>query len=216
MSASLQDIQAAGGRSASPVVHSPAPLSMQLFEATGTKVSCKLDCRRFGARVVLRGADLGEARMRADEIAAEQSRTSINGFDDPAVVAAQSTLGLEIVRQVPEVAAVLVPACGAGLIAAVALALKTLKPEVRIIGVEPECAASFTEACRAGRPVRVDLRPTLADGHAVAQVWAHPFQIARETVDQVLRVGEHGIALGILRLMELEKTVVEGFALSPA
>ena len=110
------------------------------------------NCRRLGANVVLHGADIGEARARADEMAAEQKLTYINGFDDPAIIAGQGTLGLEIAAQVPDVDAVIVPIGGAGLIAGVALAVKTLKPKVKIIGVEPERAASFTAACaRASR-----------------------------------------------------------------
>ena len=173
------------------------------------------NCRRLGAHVILHGADLGEARVRADEIAAEKNLTYINGFDDPAIIAGQGTLGLEIAQQVPEVDAVIVPIGGAGLIAGVALALKTLKPKVQIIGVEPERAASFTAALRAGRPVRVEMKPTLADGLAVAQVGENAFKLARDLVDKVVLVGEHAIALAILRLLELEKSVVEGGGAAP-
>ncbi len=173
------------------------------------------NCRRLGANVILHGADLGEARSRADEIAAEKNLTYINGFDDPAIIAGQGTLGLEIAQQVPDVDAVIVPVGGAGLIAGVALALKTLKPKIQIIGVEPERAASFTAAMQAGRPVRVEMKPTLADGLAVAKVGENAFQIARDLVDKVVLVGEHDIALAILRLLELEKAVVEGGGAAP-
>ena len=173
------------------------------------------NCRRLGASVVLHGTDLGEARIRADEIAAEKNLTYINGFDDPAIIAGQGTLGLEIAEQVPDVDAVIVPIGGAGLIAGVALALKTLKPGAKIIGVEPERAGSFTAAMRAGRPVRVYVKPTLADGLSVPQVGANAFEIARGLVDNTVLVGEHEIALGILRLLELEKAVVEGAGAAP-
>jgi threonine dehydratase len=173
------------------------------------------NCRRLGANVILHGADLDEARTRADEIAAEKKLTYINGFDHPAIIAGQGTLGLEIAQQVPDVDAVIVPVGGAGLIAGVALALKTLKPQVQIIGVEPERAASFTAAMRAGRPVRVELKPSLADGLSVAQVGENAFRIARDLVDKVLLVGEHEIALAVLRLLELEKAVVEGAGAAP-
>jgi len=124
-------------------------------------------------------------------------------------------LGLEIAAQVPEVDAVIVPIGGAGLIAGLALALKTLKPAVRIIGVEPERAASFTAAVAAGRPVPVEMKPTLADGLSVPQVGDNAFRIARDLVDKTLLVGEHEIALAILRLLELEKAVVEGAGAAP-
>ena len=173
------------------------------------------NCRRLGANVILHGADLGEARTRADEIAAEKNLTYINGYDHPAIIAGQGTLGLEIAQQVPDMDAVIVPVGGAGLIAGVALALKTLKPKVQIIGVEPERAASLTAAMREGRPVRIEMKPTLADGLAVAKVGENAFQIARDLVDKIVLVGEHEIALAILRLLELEKAVVEGGGAAP-
>lgn len=173
------------------------------------------NCRRLGANVVLHGADLGEARTHADKLAAKERLTYINGFDDPAIIAGQGALGLEIARQVPDADAVVVPIGGAGLIAGMALALKKLKPKIQVIGVEPERAASFTAALRAGRPVRVELKPTLADGLAVAQVGANAFAIARGLVDKVVRVGEREIALAILRLLEMEKAVVEGGGAAP-
>jgi threonine dehydratase len=173
------------------------------------------NCRRLGATVVLQGADLGEARARADEIAAAQQLTYINGYDDPDIIAGQGTLGLEIATQVPGADAVIVPIGGAGLIAGVGLALKSLKPSVKIIGVEPERVASFTAAMQAGRPVKIEVKPTLADGLSVPQVGGNAFQIARGVVDKTVLVGEHNIALAILRLLELEKAVVEGAGAAP-
>jgi len=168
-----------------------------------------MNCRRLGATVVLQGTDISEARARADEIAAEKQLTYINGFDDPAIIAGQGTLGLEIAEQVPDVDAVIVPIGGGGLIAGVALALKTLKPRVQIIGVEPERAASFTAAMQAGRPVKVEVKPTLADGLSVPQVGENAFRIARSRVGRTVLVGEHAIALAILRLL------VEGAGAAP-
>jgi threonine dehydratase len=189
----------------------PATVVMPLF-APLMKVA---NCQRFGATVILRGADLAEARAHADELAAEKHLTYIHGFDDPAVIAGQGTLGLEVAQQVPQVDAIVVPIGGGGLIAGVALALKTLKPGVLVIGVEPERAASFTAATNAGKPVPVEMKATLADGLSVPQVGANAFQIARQWVDKTLLVGEHEIALAILRLVELEKAVVEGAGAVP-
>ena len=189
----------------------PVTVVMPRF-APLTKVT---NCRRLGATVVLHGTDIDESRARADEIAAAQKLTYINGFDDPAIIAGQGTLGLEIAAQVPDLAAVIVPIGGAGLIAGVALAMKTLKPKVKIIGVEPERAASFTAALSAGKPVKVEVKPTLADGLSVPQVGENAFRIARDLVDKTLLVGEREIALAILRLLELEKAVVEGAGAAP-
>jgi threonine dehydratase len=172
-------------------------------------------CRRLGAQVVLHGENIADARQRADELAREHGFTYINGFDDPAIIAGQGTMGLEIVEQTPGVDAVVIPIGGAGLIAGVALAVKTRSPQTLVIGVEPENAASYRAACEAGRPVPVAMQPTLADGLAVPQVGARAFALAREHVDHVVSVGEDAIALAILRLAELEKGVVEGAGAAP-
>lgn len=174
-----------------------------------------VNCRRLGAEVVLAGNNIAEARECADRIAAENGLTYINGFDDPAIIAGQGTIGLEIAAQVPDLDAVIVPIGGAGLIAGIALALKSLKPDVKIIGVEPERAASYTAALAAGRPVQVELQPTLADGLSVPRVGDHAFALARERVDRTVLVGEHDLARAVLRLMELEKAVVEGAGAAP-
>jgi threonine dehydratase len=174
-----------------------------------------VNCRRLGAEVVLDGANIGEARARADQLAARKGLAYINGFDDPAIIAGQGTIGLEVAAQVPELDAIIVPIGGAGLIAGVALALKTLKPGVKVIGVEPERAASFTAALAAGQPVQIEMQPTLADGLSVPKVGENAFRLARELVNRTVLVGEHDIARAVLRLMELEKAVVEGAGAAP-
>ncbi|HWH71079.1 MAG TPA: threonine ammonia-lyase [Candidatus Sulfotelmatobacter sp.] len=189
----------------------PATVVMPRF-APLTKV---VNCRRLGANVVLEGANIAEARARADQIVAAQGLAYINGFDDPAIIAGQGTIGLEIAAQVPDLDAVIVPIGGAGLVAGVALALKTLKPAVQVIGVEPERAASFSAALAAGRPVPFDMKPTLADGLAVPKVGENAFRIARDLVDRTVLVREHHLAVAVLRLMELEKAVVEGAGAAP-
>jgi threonine dehydratase len=184
----------------------PVTVVMPRF-APLTKVT---NCRRFGAEVVLHGNSFAEARSRADEIGAEKGLTYINGYDDPPIIAGQGTLGIEIIEQVPDVDAVIVPVGGAGLIAGVATAIRQLKPGVTIIGVEPERCASFTAAIKAGGPVEVEAKPTVADGLAVTKVGKNAFETARPLVDKILLANEQQIALAILRLLELEKSVVEG------
>ncbi len=173
------------------------------------------NCRRMGACVVLHGQSLAEARTRADEMAQQSKLAYIHGFDAPAIIAGQGTLGLEILQQVPGCDAIIVGVGGAGLIAGVALAVKTLRPAVQMIGVEPAHAASYQAALRAGRPVPVACEPTLADGLAVNQVGVESFALCRRLVDRVLSVSEKNLALAILRLLELEKTVVEGAGAAP-
>ncbi len=174
-----------------------------------------VNCRRFGARVILHGNNIAEARIHADKIATENGQTYINGFDDPAIIAGQGTIGLEIVRQVPDLQAVIIPIGGAGLAAGVSLAVKHLKPEVTLIGVEPRRAASFTAALQAGKPVEIEMKPTLADGLSVPRVGDNAFRLARERINRTVLVGERDLARAVLRLMELEKAVVEGAGAAP-
>ena len=184
----------------------PVTVVMPQF-APLTKVT---NCRRFGAEVILHGNSFAEARSRAGEIGAEKGLTYINGYDDVPIIAGQGTLGIEIIEQVPDVDAVIVPVGGGGLIAGIATAIRKLKPGVMIIGVEPERCASFTAAIKAGGPTAVEARATLADGLAVTKVGKNAFETARPFVDKILLVNEQQIALAILRLLELEKSVVEG------
>ena len=112
-------------------------------------------CQRLGARVILAGADFGEARSRADAVAAEEGLCYINGYDDPAVIAGQGTIGLEILEQVPEVESIVVPVGGGGLIAGIATAVKALRPRRRrIIGVES--THTWASAARCGRGIRCE------------------------------------------------------------
>ena len=169
-------------------------------------------CQRLGANVQIRGENFAEARAFADSLVTSEGLTYIHGYDDWEIIAGQGTMGLEILDQVPDVDAILVPVGGAGLIAGVALAVKSLRPEVQIIAVGAENTPSFAEALRAGKPVRVTNHPTLADGLAVPEVGSNAFSLAKGYVDNLVRVSEDEIALAILRIIELEKSVVEGSA----
>ncbi len=173
------------------------------------------NCRHLGANVVLHGADLGEARARAEEIAREQGLTFIHPFDNADVMAGQGTMALEILEQTPDVEAIVVPVGGGGLLAGIGTVFKALRPQARVVGVEPEHAACLTAARAAGHPVPVKLSPTLADGLAVPLLGKLPFAVLERVVDQVVTVDEAHIALAILRLIELEKSVVEGGGAAP-
>lgn len=165
-------------------------------------------CRKFGANVILHGAHIGEAKEFAQT---EHSDLKyINGYDDPEIIAGAGTMGLEILEQVPNLDVVLVPVGGAGLIAGVSMAVKVLKPHAQVIGVEPENVASFKAALDAGKPVNGFKEATLADGLAVPVVGPTSFVVARKYVDSTCVVSEKMIAIAILRLIEMEKIVVEG------
>lgn len=172
-------------------------------------------CQRLGARVIVQGRDFAEARAEADRRVKAEGLAYVHGFDDPAIIAGQGTMALEILRQVPDVEAIVCPIGGAGLIAGISVAVKSFRPEVQVIGVESRQTASFTAALKAGQPVAIPRKATLADGLAVLKVGANSFALARERVDQVVRVDEASIAQAILRMLELEKIVVEGAAAAP-
>jgi threonine dehydratase len=167
-------------------------------------------CRRLGATVILEGDTFDDARRLALEIAARDGLERIHGFDDLRVIAGQGTMGLEILADVPDADALVIPCGGAGLLAGVATAAKALKPGITIVAVEPAAAGSLSASLAAGRPTPVAIRPTLADGLAVGTVGETSFAIAAPLVDRVVTVGEDALALAVLRLLELEKTVVEG------
>ncbi len=168
------------------------------------------NCRRLGAQVELFGESLADARGRAEQLAAERSLEYFPGFDDPDIVCGQGTVGLELLEQVPELDAVVISVGGGGLIAGVALAVKALKPTVQIIGVQPVNAACFPAALAAGQPLDIQLQPTLADGLAVTCAGKLPLEICRTLVDRWVKVDEQQLSLAVLRLVEMEKSVVEG------
>ena len=173
------------------------------------------NCQKLGANVVLHGKDFAEAKAHAHAIGEERGLAYIDGYDDPAIIAGQGTMGLEIVEQVPDLDAVVIPVGGGGLLAGVALAVKSLRPEVKIIAVEADHVASFSAAMAAGKPVRIETQPTLADGLAIAEVGKNAFATAAPLVDRTIIVSEEQIAVSILRIVELEKGVVEGAAATP-
>jgi threonine dehydratase len=173
------------------------------------------NCRQLGARIVLHGADLAEARAEAEAIAARDGLTFIHPFDDAHVIAGQGTIALEILEQTPQVQAIVVPVGGGGLLAGIGTVIDAMRPDIELVGVEPEHAACLSAALAAGQPVAVKLAPTLADGLAVALTGSRPFPILRRVVDRVVTVDEATIALAVLRLIELEKSVVEGAGAAP-
>ncbi len=189
----------------------PATVVMPRF-APLIKVS---NCQKLGATVVMHGKDFGEAKAYAHELAKERGLAYIDGYDDPAIIAGQGTMGLEIVEQVPDLDAVVVPVGGGGLLAGVALAVKTLRPHAKVIAVEAENVASFSAALREGQPTRINTQATLADGLAIPTVGSNAFAVARDRVDRCVTVSEEQIAVSILRIVELEKGVVEGAAATP-
>ena len=177
-----------------------------------TKVTA---ARRQGAEVVLHGENYDEAYARAREIEAERGLVFVHPFDDPRVIAGQGTIGLELAAQVPDLEAVLVPVGGGGLAAGTAVALKSRRPGVEVIGVQTDELAAMKAAWASGERVTVPPAPTIADGIAVRRVGEHTLALCRQWVDQIVSVSEEEIANAILLLLEIEKTVVEGAGAVP-
>jgi threonine dehydratase len=167
-------------------------------------------CRAFGALVDLFGSNIADAKVKADEFVAMEGRTYVHGFDGIDVIAGAGTLGIEILEAIPQADAIIVPIGGAGLIAGMGLAAKSIKPTIEIIGVEPSYCDSYQEAMRHGCPTAVKSQATLGDGLAVPCIGHNAWNIARHVVDRVVSVSEQQIAISILRLLEIEKGVVEG------
>jgi threonine dehydratase len=172
-------------------------------------------CKRLGARVVVHGRAFAEARAHADQLVASEGCTYIHGFDAPDIIAGQGTLALEVLEQVPDLDAIVCPVGGGGLLAGVSLAVKSLRPRVKVIAVESTATGNLTAALAAQQPVTVSRRPTLADGLATLTVGPNSFSLIKDRVDRVVQVTENDISLAILRLLEVEKLVVEGAAATP-
>ncbi len=167
-------------------------------------------CRGLGAEVLLQGQSFAEAEAWALAYAARQEAVWVHPFEDPRVIAGQGTLALEILEQAPQLDTLVVPVGGGGLLAGVATAVKALRPEVRVVAVEPAHAAGFVAAYLQGGPSPAALAPTLADGLAVSQMGRVAFAQAVERVDDLVTVTESELAAAIAVLARRCGAVVEG------
>lgn len=166
--------------------------------------------RGYGARVVLAGNSLEDARAEAMAIAEREGRIYVPPFDDERVIAGQGTVALEILEDAPEVTEVLVPAGGGGLLAGVALAVKETRPDVRVIGVQAAAMDGICRSFAAGAPVTVPSNRTIADGVAVVGPSPRTFALIERYVDEMVSCTEDAIARAIVLLIERSKMVVEG------
>ncbi|GMQ74910.1 MAG: threonine ammonia-lyase, biosynthetic [Gammaproteobacteria bacterium] len=166
--------------------------------------------RDLGAEIVLHGSSYDEARTHADGLAGERGMMVVPPFDDPEVIAGQGTVALEILRQHgSDIHAIFVAVGGGGLIAGIAAYVKSLWPQIRIIGVEPEDAPSMQRSLEAGERVVLDHVGIFADGVAVKQVGEEPFRIARQCVDEVLLVSTDEICAAIKDIYEDTRSIAE-------
>jgi threonine dehydratase len=164
----------------------------------------------LGAQVRLAGASVDECVMAARERAAETGMVFVHPFDDPDVVAGQGTLGLELLDDVPDLAKVIVPVGGGGLASGVAIAVKSMRPDVEVVGVQAETVAPFPASLRAGEPVEAAQALTIADGIAVKRPGKLTLDLIGRWVDDVVVVAEDDVAEAMVLLMEKAKLVVEG------
>ncbi len=164
----------------------------------------------FGAEVVLHGANYDEAYAEALRLGEADGMTFLHPFDDDAVIAGQGTIGLELLDQIAELEAVVVPIGGGGLIGGVACAIKESNPRVRVIGVQTERLPSMLRATEAGAPVTIPAEATIADGIAVRRAGERTLPLVQRYVDEIVTVDEEEIAKAILVLLEREKTLAEG------
>ncbi|MDX3641066.1 threonine ammonia-lyase [Streptomyces sp. MB09-02B] len=169
----------------------------------------------YGAEVRLHGTVVDETLAAAQEYAAETGAVFIHPFDHPDVIAGQGTVGLEILEQCPEARTIVVGVGGGGLAAGIAVAVKALRPDVRVIGVQAEGAAAYPPSLAVGRPVAVDNPATMADGIKVGRPGDVPFAIVADLVDEVRTVSEYDLSSALLLCLERAKLVVEPAGASP-
>lgn len=180
-----------------------------VFMPNGASMPKLRATRGYGATVEQVGATIDDCIERARQFEQETGAVFIPPFDHPAIVAGQGTCGLEILEQVPDVGTILVCLGGGGLLAGIATAVKAVRPDVKVIGVQAEEAAAWPESLRAGHPVPVGKMTTMADGIAVGRPGDVPFAMVQELVDGVETVAEDSIARAMLYLLERAKLVVE-------
>ncbi|HEX9048943.1 MAG TPA: threonine ammonia-lyase [Anaeromyxobacter sp.] len=205
-------IAASAGNHAQAVAYHAGRLgvSATIVMPEATPIMKVANTRAHGARIVLHGSNYDEAYAEARRLEQVERLTFVHPFDDEAIIAGQGTVALEILEQLPETDAVVVPVGGGGLASGVAVAVKALRPGAKVIGVETEVLPSMLQALEAGRPVTLDAANSLADGIAVKRAGDLTFEHVRKYVDEIVTVSEEEIASAILYLLEREKTVAEG------
>ncbi len=164
-----------------------------------------------GAEVILKGASFDEAVAFSRQLQAEHGYTYVHAFDDDLVIAGQGTIGLELVKDLSDTTVVVVPIGGGGIISGIAIAVKSLLPNVRVVGVQAENVAAVNRSLEAGEPVEItNQQPTIADGIAVKRPGEKTLPIIRDFVDEVVEVSEEEIARGIFHCVQNSRLVVEG------
>jgi threonine dehydratase len=202
----------AQGVAQAAAIHGIKAVVVMAENATPSKIDAT---RNYGAEVVLHGRIWDEANEKAKELVRDRGYTYIHPFDDEQLIAGQGTLGLEIVQDWPDVDAVVVPIGGGGLISGVAVALKTSKPGVRVIGVESSGAPAMKQSVESGRLVTLDRIDCIIDGLKVMRVGELNFEIVSRYVDELVALPDEQIFDALVWIMSRCKLVVEGAAAAP-
>lgn len=191
----------------------PATIIMPVW-ATITK---QLATRGYGAQLILEGQSLVESISVGQRMAAEMGRTFVHPYDDVEIITGQGTIGLEILEDLPDADYILIPVGGGGLIAGIATAAKTIRPAIRVVGVQSSACPSAIEAVKAGRPVelKAEERGSLADAIMVTRVGDAAFSIIQRLVDEIVMVNEDQIASAVLMLLERKRILAEGAGAVP-
>ncbi|MEV6397761.1 threonine ammonia-lyase [Streptomyces sp. NPDC051907] len=186
-----------------------------VFMPVGAPLPKVAATREYGAQVRMQGQVIDETLAAAQEYARNTGAVFIHPFDHPDIIAGQGTVGLEILEQCPEVRTIVVGVGGGGLVAGIAVAVKALRPDVRLIGVQAEGAAAYPVSLSVGRPVSIDAPVTMADGIKVGRPGDVPFKIIGDLVDEVRTVSEDALSSALLLCLERAKLVVEPAGAAP-
>ncbi len=171
----------------------------------------KIDATKgYGAKVILHGDVIDEAEERAMEIAEEQKYVFIHPFNDVDIISGQATIAWEIIEQLSNFDMIVVPIGGGGLASGIISVIKNIKPDIKIVGVEPRNAPKFYESMRQGKIVNVDVRPSIADGLVAKKPGTLTFEIVSNFIDDIVLVDEDEIAYTMFMLLERAKMLVEG------
>ena len=184
-------------------------INATVFMPEGAAIPKENATRGYGAEVTTYGVSIDEALVAAKAFAEETGAVLIHPFDHVDIVTGQGTCGLEIVEQCPDLRTLLVPCGGGGFLAGVATAVKALRPDTRVVGVQAAGAAAYVESLAAGEPVPLKSMATIADGIAVGCPGAVPFAAVQQHVDDFVTVGEDSLSKALLMLLERAKLVVE-------
>lgn len=204
-------VAASAGNHAQGVAFAAAVLGTRstVFMPYGASLPKENATRSYGAHVEFVGHTIEEALNTAREFEARTGAVLIHPFDHVDIIAGQGTCGLEILDQTPDVKTVVVPTGGGGFLAGIATAVKSLRPDVTVVGVQAESAAAYPASLEAGRPMALETMMTMADGIAVGRPGDVPFSAVQQYVDEVRTVSEESLSTALLALLERAKVLVE-------